>query len=352
MGGVRARPMRQAGRLVRCGLLALSVTACTAMRDRQPDPTPIGQPDGVSAGDSGSMLAGGMLVDGRQRTFHIHRPAGVSDSPNIGAILVLHGAGQTDPSAVRQLLDFHTIARNAGLWVVYPAGLTGQWNDGRGVPANPEAGVPDANDSAFLAALAERLVRIHRLHPGRIFLAGVSSGGAMALRAVCDSGHRFAAAASVSGGLAQRLMGRCNPVRPIPVMLINGTDDPVVPFDGGPFRWRGATRGEMAAARQVLVLFAQRNGCAPGQFSVQLPDVAPDDGSVARIDSYQNCPASAEVSLITVRGGGHPPPAPRDLGLRPEVFGRQNRDFDAAEAVWAFFSRHGPEGRRAAGGGL
>ena len=67
--------------------------------------------------------------------------------------------------------------------------------------------------------------------PSRIYAAGLSEGGFMSLRLGCALGDRIAAVAAVGAAMPKTMI--CLPSRPVPLVMINGTSDPVVRYGGG-----------------------------------------------------------------------------------------------------------------------
>ena len=68
----------------------------------------------------------------------------------------------------------------------------------------------------------------------RVYVAGASNGGMMALRLACERTGRLAAVAVVIANQPWPQVERCRPTVPLPLILINGTDDPLMPWGGGP----------------------------------------------------------------------------------------------------------------------
>ncbi len=67
------------------------------------------------------------------------------------------------------------------------------------------------------------------IDPDRISLAGGSNGAMMALRYGCERSETVASVAVVSGPL----VARCTPKRPVPVLVLHGAKDTVIPLKGG-----------------------------------------------------------------------------------------------------------------------
>jgi polyhydroxybutyrate depolymerase len=61
----------------------------------------------------------------------------------------------------------------------------------------------------------------------RIYATGLSEGGFMAMKVGCAMSDRIAGIAPVGAAMPKSMT--CFPSRPVPVVMINGTSDPVVP---------------------------------------------------------------------------------------------------------------------------
>jgi polyhydroxybutyrate depolymerase len=67
--------------------------------------------------------------------------------------------------------------------------------------------------------------------PARIYVAGLTQGGFMSLRLGCSLSDRIAGVAAVGASMPKTMV--CLPSRPVSMLMINGTSDPVVPYGGG-----------------------------------------------------------------------------------------------------------------------
>jgi polyhydroxybutyrate depolymerase len=127
------------------------------------------------------------------------------------------------------------------------------------------------------------------------------------------------------------------PPGPLPVVLIHGTADPLVAYEGGPMSWwvRRLFRvgGVSLSAPQTAAYFAARNAITRPPAVTDLPH-RQESGktSVTRTDYQQD--GKPPVTLYTVHAGGHTIPGSRKA---PFVLGRTNHDLNAAEAIGQFF---------------
>ena len=159
---------------------------------------------------------------------------------------------------------------------------------------------------------------------------------------VCKRTDLFAAAASVIMNLTDQSAGQCRPSRPVPMLMMNGTADPLVPYLGGRGTSRFAVSGFWSTER-TLAFWRRVNGCEEQDATAaDLDDRdTTDHSTVTQISS--NCPHGRDVVLYRINDGGHRMP-----GNSPDVrlprmvnyfLGPQNHDIDGAETIWAFFRK-------------
>jgi len=274
-----------------------------------------------------------MRVGNVERSYHLYVP---TDAPGrVPLVMVFHG-GLGDGLKVARQTRFHALGATRGFAVVYPDSVE-HWGDGRSETSRYAEG-----DIAFVRALAERLVRDGKVDPRRVFATGASNGGMFTLRLACEANDLFAGFAAVIASFPADYVGRCNPARPVPVMLINGTDDRLIKWEGGEIpsgRERGVG-GRVIPVRETVAFWRQHNGCASRPETEALPDHEPADGTVVELERYHDCRAPGEVILMRIVGGGHTWP---DSALEPpaivsRIMGNVSRDVNGAEIVWHFFA--------------
>ena len=100
-----------------------------------------------------------------------------------------------------------------------------------------------------------------RADPKRIYVTGVSNGGAMTMTLVCERADLFAAAASVIMNFTDEFADACHPSRPVPMLMMNGTADPLIPYEGGRGTSRFAVDG-FWSTEKTLALLAQASTAA------------------------------------------------------------------------------------------
>lgn len=271
---------------------------------------------------------------GRERSFIVTVPEDARPGETFPTIFALHGALMTGKS-MRRIIGFDELAAEGRFVVVYPNGVRRRWNDGRRM----HRGRP--NDVQFMRDLAEHLIKEGLADPNRLYLMGVSNGGMLTFRVACESPGVFAAYGAVIANMPATLVDRCDQRGIAPMLIINATKDPLVPWEGGEIgRWRN--RGEVLSTQETVDFWRGYNGCSGSAQMKALPDKDRTDGSTVVAKQYTDCGSRAPVVLLSVEGGGHLPPG-ADIGGRPllesMLGGPANQDISAAEVSWRFFRR-------------
>ncbi len=146
------------------------------------------------------FIAGSFAMAGSKRDYKLFIPAGASADQPMPLVVMLHGCTQT-PDDFAAGTAMNDAAQAQGCYVLYPAQSQQAnpqrcWNwfkhnhqqRGRGEPA-------------LLAAMTRQVMAQHRIDPARVYVAGLSAGGAMAA-ILGDTHPDLFAAVGVHSGLA------------------------------------------------------------------------------------------------------------------------------------------------------
>ncbi|MGA2760647.1 MAG: PHB depolymerase family esterase [Candidatus Cybelea sp.] len=290
-------------------LLALALGACA------------GEPNDIS----GSIVVGGVT-----RTYVAHVPAKLGSK--IPLMLSFHGHFGTGAGQAR-LTNFGALSDRYGFIVVYPDGIKRGWNDGR-------EGKQGADDLGLVKALIADFSRRYSIDPKRIYVNGFSNGAMFSQYVGCTLANQIAAIAPVSGYMPTEDAAGCHPARPISVLEIGGTADPVVPFTGGEIKLLGFRRGTaVLSAKQTISLWTNAAKCkAPSQVAALAP-VATNDGTSITRTTYASCVNATSVVLYTVIGGGHAWPGGPQYAPKL-IIGRASRQLNASQTIVEFFLAH------------
>jgi polyhydroxybutyrate depolymerase len=121
-------------------------------------------------------------------------------------------------------------------------------------------------------------------------------------------------------------------------MIMNGTKDPLVPFDGGEVNLLGLfyKGGNVRSSRESGQYFADLNHIADAP-TTSRTTVA---GGVDVEQILWRNDSKLEVELIAIHGGGHGIPQP--YWRRPRLLGPSPMEPNGPAVIWAFFERQRP----------
>jgi polyhydroxybutyrate depolymerase len=267
-------------------------------------PAPLATQAACRAGVSGEFtvtLRQGGLV--RSALVHVpHFGAGRA----LPVVLAFHGAGGSGPF-MAEYSELSPLADHDHFIVVYPsaAGQRHFWTLNGDDPSKPD-------DVGFISKLLDLLPQRVCMDVKRVYATGVSNGGGFTARLGCELSSRIAAIAPVAGGY--RSLDPCHPDRPVSVLEIHGTADPVVPYNGKAPDYKGSVP-------RFLSNWATIDQCPQPATPIFVAR------GTERFD-WGPCAAATEVMHLKLKGIGHTWPGSRDSRSAPIETGR---------TVWRFF---------------
>ena len=292
---------------------------------------------------SATNFTDSIIVDGLKRTWLIHVPLSFDITKSMPLLIALHGGGGTGRNMVKLTMGgFDKIADKKGFVVVYPDGIEKHWNDGRSSEETTyRVHKENIDDAGFISALIDYLIKKMNIDPKRVYVTGMSNGAIMTYRLACELAEKIAAIAPVAGNIPQNLLSSCSPSRPVSVLAINNTNDPLMPFTGGdvtgPYGMKKL--GKVLSAPESVKFWVNNNKCSINPAITYEPDKDPQDGTRIRKESYLNGKNGTEVILYVIEGGGHTWPGGYQY-FGEGVIGKTSRDIDANEVIWDFFEKH------------
>jgi polyhydroxybutyrate depolymerase len=293
------------------------------------------EPDASSL--TGTLAKGSMQVDGLKRTYRTYVPRQLAKGAPL--VLVMHGSGENAAQIrIETGYAFERLADEHGFAVVYPDSYSFDWNDCSRIGDFSAAGRL-VDDVGFLGALTDKLIAELGVDGRRVFATGVSAGGFMSLRLALEAPSRFRAVAAVAANVPRPDNFKCKPAgQGTSVMIMNGTRDPLVPFDGGEVNLLGLfyKGGNVHSARESAQYFADLNKLADAPAIV--PNQAADSATAEQL-LWRN-DGKAEVELVAIHGGGHGLPQP--YYRRPRLLGPSPMAPNGAAIIWEFFARQKP----------
>ncbi len=276
-------------------------------------------------------VRGTITVDGRKRTYLVHLPSRDTTGKPLPLVLDLHGRLGNGEGQSR-LSHFDAVSDQYGFLVVYPDGLERSWADGRGTTPADRKGV---NDVKFISDLIDKLTDPYHIDRDRIYVTGMSNGGFLGGRLACDLSTKIAAVAIVAASISDNTATTCHPERPVSVLLMQGSADPLVPFAGGPLG-RNEVHGRVLSHADAVKKWVELDGCSVEPKTIHIPDKS-GDGTSIDVRTYSGCRGGAEVQDYVITNGGHAwPGGMQYFGER--LVGKTSKNIDASELIWRFFS--------------
>jgi polyhydroxybutyrate depolymerase len=220
------------------------------------------------------------------------------------------------------------LAREFGVYVIMPEAYSGSWNQ------NPTA-LNRINDVGFIDHVVDDAVTRFNLDPKRIYMAGYSNGGFMAVRYACAHPEKVAAITAIAATIRASVATSCNIPTTMPVLMMHGTADEQIPYDGSSTTVTNPLLGNNnLSAPDAAAYWANVNGCTGSTVS-NLQDKVPD-GTTISLKHYAPCEAGGAMDFYTVNGGGHNWPGAIDA--LPQL-GLTSQDLNATITMWNFFKQ-------------
>ncbi|TMM59042.1 hypothetical protein FEE95_06305 [Maribacter algarum] len=314
---------------------------------KKDDDTPIEQ-------DSAKGLLENLKIDisGEEREYHLYIP---QNSENVPVVFLFHGnksdndqligiGGLFNRDIKAPYKVWLSIAEQENIILVIPKGLEGStgdngWNDCR----NDAGGNPDSNDALFSSTLIDVVLDTYKGNASKVYAVGTSNGGHMAMRLAHEIPDKLTAFAAIVA--SNPVNSQCsNSTMPISALIMNGTDDPINPIEGGLVGLGGSNqgnRGEVLSGQETIDYWVSRNQTDTTPITTDFPDLDSSDNSIVKKHIYSNGANNTEVAFYEVIGGGHTEPsiAERYTNAFKALFmvKEQNGDIEMANEVWDFF---------------
>lgn len=267
-----------------------------------------------------TIITDSLNIEGNYRTFHFQS----SETSKAGKSLVfiLHGSGGNGIGMMRQTTRLEEKAQDENVLLVYPDGYKKYWNECRKA-ASSLANKEDINETAFFDGLIKYFVDKYKIDPNRVFAIGTSGGGHMCYKLALTMPGKFAAVTALIANLPDDNNMDCaeNGV-PIPIMIVNGTNDPVNPYEGGMMKGSNFVMGTVRSTHQTFQYWARLAGYQGNPTKESVPDKDRNDGKTIERYYYKG-KGKPEVVLLKVIGGKHDFP----------------NDIDVHVEAWEFFKR-------------
>ena len=300
-------------------------------------PAALSAPDGQSLGPGNHFLT--LKLGTLNRRYLVHIPPGYTGKKPMPVVIMFHGGGGRAETALWDT-GWGAKADKEGFLAVFPEGtppdptLPGNfndnpqtWNDGSRRPTVGAAqrGVEDVK---FTSGMLDDLKRRFNVDARRIYATGFSNGASMSFRLARELSSEFAAMAPVAG---VDWLSEKKPTRPVPLLYITGTADPLNPIEGGEIHIGAKSFGQKPPSKEMIDKWVELHKC------LKKPRVRSDENGVKTVAYDQD--GADVVVFCTIDGHGHHWPGGRVV-LPAALAGENTAKLKATDVIWEFFSKH------------
>ncbi|MBW1295998.1 extracellular catalytic domain type 1 short-chain-length polyhydroxyalkanoate depolymerase [Aquimarina litoralis] len=270
-------------------------------------------------------LTNTLMHDGIQREYILYVPASYTGSTEVPLVFNFHGYGSNHTQQMNYG-DFRPIADREGFLIVHPLGTVD--NNGS-THFNVGWGTSSVDDVGFTSALIDEISSNYTINPKRIYSTGMSNGGFMSYRLACELSDKIAAVASVTGTMTVGQQNNCTTSHTMPIMEIHGTNDTTVPYNGN---------AGFESVQNVLDFWINAANTVT-TITTYLDDINTTDNSTVEHYAYADGDNGVSIEHFKIINGGHTWP-----GSAFEIGPVTNKDINASEEIWKFFSRYTIDG--------
>lgn len=279
-------------------------------------------------------INGSVSVGNVKREYILHLPRAYKSSLKLPLLLIFHGGGG-NAKQMQGYMAMDAIADRESFISLYPQGINKQWNDGREF----KEAIAANDDVQFINQVLDSVVLHYAVDTGRIFATGISNGGFFSIYLSYKLSNRLLAVAPICASIPERIYDEFKPAVPVSVLLINGTKDPLVPYNGGDVGNKlTGSRGRCTSTDKTIQKYLSVNNISIEPVVENLPDNNRQDDCTAVKYSYSK--GRINVTLLKIINGGHTIPG-RSQYLPKFIVGKVCKDFEANEMLWEFFKSCG-----------
>jgi len=275
-------------------------------------------PEKILSGDN----YGNIYDQGKLRTYYFYTPKSYRPEHPIPLVLVFHG-DEGSGRSISKVTRFNKLAEKKGFIVVYPDGINQKWS----LRANKRGKVDDV---LFVSALIDHLQRVININSHKVYATGFSRGGILTQALACKLPNKIAGFASVAGSLPVRIKSKCQPQSPISMLMINGTNDQDVLYEGDD---QTQKKGALVSIADMVSFWRSHDQCNSRNKSAQF------SAQKVKTSLYTDCNGNSEVWQLAVINGGHFWPGGVSSNHHLKKFNARLK-LNASETIWSFFQRH------------
>lgn len=259
-------------------------------------------------------------INGVKRDYYVYLPSTWTSDKQHPAVIAFHGY-ESDANGMRWAIKPDKWAEKYGYVMIYPNALNKSWNAGKGFGSANKT----SDDLSFAAALPDIVAARHNIDKHKIYAMGFSNGAQVVALMACNVPQKLAAAAIVAHTMN---IDGCNPKIKLPMAFIHGAQDKQAPFKGG-------GKASLASHDDSVSFYLQVN-----EISSEASVIV--DKETIRCKSWSDKGEKAEVRSCIGFDSGHSWPGGTEFMV--ELLGTVNKELNANDFLFEFFSQHSGKG--------
>jgi polyhydroxybutyrate depolymerase len=253
--------------------------------------------------------------NGVDREYFAFIPSNYNSASAVPLVLNFHGFG-SNSSEYSPYTSMEALAEKENFILIYPNGTEmdnyPHWNPSLPSSSNKSS----ADDLGFIEMLIQQLSKDYSIDPKRVYACGFSNGGMMSFGLAHHKSNLIAAVASVSGAM---LDTEISPTHPMPVLIIHGTNDYIIPYNGS---------NDYNSVESTLNYWMSFNKIE----SLSKSDTSISGNNTIQYFSYENGENGVSIEHYKIIQGGH------------EWFNLNYDGQNTGELIWNFFSKYDIDG--------
>lgn len=267
-----------------------------------------------------------LVFKGEKRKYIIYTPKSYNpnDSKNYPLVFNFHGGGM---SMAEQMLytQMNKTADKYNFIVVYPKGIKEDWNVGFGMSYKK-----GTDDIGFIDSLTTKISKDYKINSKKIFATGLSRGGFFCYRIATELSHKFAAVVAIGATMPDSVAIYNKRKNKIGVMIVHGTDDLIVDYNG--------KKNDYYSATDTYNYWKEQNNLEQANEKKIFLNKNKQDETYVEVLETSN--KQQTVKIFTINNGGHTWPGADDFNIGLPL-GKTSGDINLNEHIWIFFNTHG-----------
>jgi polyhydroxybutyrate depolymerase len=274
----------------------------------------------VALSANAQVVKDSLEIEGYYRSFQFNKP--LAPKENGSLVFVLHGSGGNGEEMMKATSNLLKTTSGDNVIFVYADGYKHYWNECRKA-SSALANKLNINEEAFFSAMIDYFASRYSISKEKVFAVGTSGGGHMCYKLAMTIPKKFRAVTAIIANLPDSDNMDCVDSRvAIPIMIVNGTADPLNKYEGGMMQSGSFIMGNVKSTDKSFHYWSDLAGYRGDPVKSSIPDNDPSDGKTIERYTYKE-KGKPEVVLLKVIGGKHDYP----------------NDIDVHVEAWEFFKR-------------